>query len=171
MLGDAERSAVNRLEISMTKVRLLWVIAVAMCYSLPCTKLFAENPDTLLQGVWFGDGRHPMSRTVLIVDGEKFTIVSPLGAFVSRFTTNDVPTLNEIDIDRFDGERQMGVFEISESHLLLKLAKPNKDRPTLKDVRFSNGKPHWQTVFRRRPTQEGLEVLAKHSDKLPEAQN
>jgi hypothetical protein len=112
-----------------------------------------------------------MSRTVLTVDGEKFTIVSPLGAFVSRFTTNDVPTLNEIDIDRFDGERQMGVFEISESHLLLKLAKPNKDRPTLKDVRFSNGKPHWQTVFRRRPTQEGLEVLAKHSDKLPEAQN
>jgi hypothetical protein len=112
-----------------------------------------------------------MSRTVLIVDGEKFTIVSPLGAFVSRFTTNDVPTLNEIDIDRFDGERQMGVFEVSETQLLIKLAEPNKVRPTLKEVRFPNGKPHWHTVFRRRPTQEGLEVLAKHSDELPEAQN
>ena len=164
-------SAVKCLEISMTKVRLLCVIVVAMCCFMPSTKLFAENLDTRLQGVWFGDGRHPMSRTVLIVDGEKFTIVSPLGAFVSRFTINDVPALNEIDIDRFDGQRQMGVFEISDTQLLLKLAEPNQVRPTLKDVRFPNGKPHWHSVFRRRPTQEGLEVLARHSDKLPEAQN
>ena len=155
----------------MTNARRLCVMAVAMCYSMPCAKLCAENPDIRLQGVWFGDGRHPMSRTVLIVEGEKFTILSPLGAFVSRFTTNEAPTLNEIDIDRFDGERQLGVFEISETQLLMKLAEPNNVRPTLKDVRFSNGKPHWHTIFRRRPTQEGLEVLAKHSDKLPEAQN
>lgn len=155
----------------MTKIRLLCVIAVAICYSMLSVKLFAEKPDARLQGVWFGDGRHPMSRTILIVDGEKLTIVSPLGAYVSRFTTNDVPNLNEIDIDRFDGERQLGVFEISETQLLLKLAEPNNVRPTINDVRLSNGKPHWHTVFRRRPTQEGLEVLAKHSDKLPEARN
>ena len=155
----------------MNRVPLLLVIAAAMCYTMPCSKLFAEKPDARLQGVWFGDGRHPMNRTVLIVDGDKFTIVSPLGAFVSRFTTNDVPSLNEIDIDRFDGERQMGVFEISEMQLLMKLAEPNQVRPALKDVRLPNGKPHWHTVFRRRPTKEGLEVLAKHSEKLPEAQN
>jgi hypothetical protein len=46
-----------------------------------------RNPR--LPGVWFGDGIHPMSRTVLIVDGDQFTIVSPLGAFTVevRFKT------------------------------------------------------------------------------------
>lgn len=155
----------------MSILRLLQSIAVTICYSQACTVLLAADLDSRLQGIWFGDGQHPMSRTVLIVDGEKFTIVSPLGAFVSKFSSNDTPTLNEIDIDRFDGGRQLGVFEISETHLRMKLSEPNQARPTPEDVRFPSGKPHWHTVFRRRPTQEGLGVLAKYSSKLPEDQN
>jgi hypothetical protein len=155
----------------MSTINLLQSIALVICCSMGSSMLLAADTDSRLQGVWFGDGQHPLSRTVLIVDGEKFTIISPLGAFVSTFSSNEAGALSEIDIDRFDGERQLGVFEISEMQLRLKLNQPNQARPTLKDVRLPNGQPHWHTVFRRRPTQEGLEVLAKHSEKLPEGQN
>ena len=152
-------------------LRLVQCLLVMICYSQLTSLLLAQSVDTRLQGVWFGDGRHPLNRKVLIVDGEKLVVITPLGAFVSKFVANDTPFLNEIDIDRFDGGQQLGVYEVSENKLRMKLSEPSKSRPTLDDVRFPNGKPHWHTIFDRRPTPEGLEVLKKHLDKLPAGEN
>ncbi len=152
-------------------VRILQSLVVVACSSLACTDLLANDAAARLQGIWFGDGPHPLSRTVLVVDGERFIIVSPLGAFVSEFTTNEDSSLYEIDLDRFDGKRQLGVFELSKNQLWLKLGEPNKSRPSVKDVRFPSGKPHYHTIFKRNPTRSGLDVLAKHSDKTMDAQN
>ncbi len=108
-----------------------------------------------------------MNRTILIVDGGKFTILLPMGAFESKYTAKQQGSRNEIDINRFDGASQLGVFDVSESQLLMNLSKPDGSRPALTDFRLRDGSQHWHTKFRRRPTQEGLEVLTKHIDKIP----
>lgn len=158
-------------------MRLYQSVVFTICCCLSCMVLHAADTDSRLQGIWFGDGQHPMSRHVLVVEGEEFTVVSPQGVFVSKFKTNDSPVLAEIDIERFDGGRQLGVFELSDTELRLKLNGPNQARPTVRDVRFPSGKPHWHAVFLRRPSHDGLEVLTKHievltkhSSKLPAAQ-
>lgn len=147
-------------------LRLCVPFLVITALTLVSGTAYASDDDVDLQGVWFGDGLHPMNRKVLIVDGDQFTIVSPLGSFVSKYKTNRLQPLNEIDIVRYDGEQQLGVFELQDTHLLIAFSEPNHLRPELKDVRFADGKGHWHTKFRRRPTPEGLEVLAKHMNRV-----
>jgi hypothetical protein len=145
------------------------VIVRVFIWLQPFAILCAGDFETRMEGVWFGSGAHPMSRTVLIVDAEKFTIVSPLGVYVSKFTIDDTSSLVAINIDRFDGAKQLGVIELTDKELRLKLNDPNQPRPTLQDVRFPGGKPHWHTVFQRRATRDGLEVLSKHNVNTSEA--
>ncbi len=139
------------------------IIILAFIWLQPSAILCAGDFESRMQGIWFGSGAHPMSRTVLIVDAEKFTIVSPLGVYVSKYTIDDTPSLVAIDIDRFDGAKQLGVIELTDNELRLKLNDPNQPRPKLQEVRFPSGKPHWHTVFQRRATRDGLEVLSKHN--------
>jgi hypothetical protein len=139
------------------------IMVLVLIWLQPFAILCAGDFESKMEGVWFGSGAHPMSRTVLIIDAEKFTIVSPLGVYVSKYTIDDTSSLVAIDIDRFDGAKQLGVIEITDNELRLKLNDPNQPRPKLQDVRFPNGKPHWHTVFQRRATKDGLEVLSKHN--------
>jgi hypothetical protein len=145
------------------------IIVLAFIWVQTSAILCAGDFESRMEGVWFGSGVHPMSRTVLIVDAEKFTIVSPLGVYVSKYTIDDTSSLVAIDIDRFDGAKQLGVIEITDNELRLKLNDPNEPRPKLQDVRFPSGKPHWHTVFQRKATKDGLEVLSKHNVHTSEA--
>ena len=148
------------------RYRLLCSIVALLFLTLESVSAFEADGDPRIQGVWFGDGIHPMSRHVLIVSGDQFTIISPLGVFASKYSTKQLEPLNEIDLIRFDGDRQAGVFEVPATQLFIQLGEPNGSRPALKDVRHPDGSGHWHTKFKRRPTQEGLDVLTRHLNKL-----
>ena len=122
----------------------------------------AEPYATEIQGFWFGDGTHPFSKNVLLVQNDEFIVISPLGRFTSRFASGHIADgLTAIDIERYDGTRQLGVYKVDKAKLYLKLADPGDARPTIADVTYPSGKPHWHTIFDRRPTQNGLIVLHK----------
>ena len=129
------------------------------------TDPFAEQ----LQGVWFGDGNHPLNQNVVIIQNNRLTVVSPVGVFTSTFTVVRGDAINQIDIDRYDGEQQLGLYKIDEFRLYLKLSRPNEPRPTIKDVTTASGKPHWHTVLKRQPTRRGLEVFERHAPLIVDA--
>ncbi len=146
----------------MKSFRISYVILALLFFSLDAFVIAGEPNKALMQGVWFGDGIHPLNRYVLIIDDNDFVLITPLGSFKSTFDVNDQGNLNGIDIDRYDGDRQLGLYKIDKTKIYLKFADPSKPRPTTADVTFSSGKPHWHTIFDRKPTPEGLEVLQKH---------
>ncbi len=143
-------------------IRYLATLAAVVFLSPISIALSADIGSERLQGIWFGDGPHPLSRNVLVVRDDSLVVITPLGAFRSTFTVNDKPALAEIDIERYDGRPQLGVYEMDETQLRMELGRPHQPRPTVNDVRFPSDKPHWHTTFSRRPTPEGLAVLQKH---------
>ncbi len=134
----------------------IWVVMHSIAGS-------AEPRLPAIQGVWFGDGAHPLSNYVLMIRDDELVVVSPLGGFVSSFDTGKADHgLNAIDIQRYDGKTQLGVFQVEESKLRLCLADPGAPRPTIKDVTLADGKPRWHAVFGRRPTDDGIAVLRRY---------
>ena len=128
-----------------------------------CTPASSAEPNAEdVQGFWFGDGSHPLSKNVLLIQNDEFIVISPLGRFASTCVLGETTDgLTAIDIDRYDGKHQLGVYMVDKTKLYLKLAAPGESRPTKKVVTFPNGKPHWHTIFDRRPTKDGLTVLHK----------
>ncbi|TWT38219.1 hypothetical protein KOR34_31880 [Posidoniimonas corsicana] len=135
------------------------VISIALC---PTTGLAERNADQL-QGLWFGDGRHPFSGYVLLVRDHEFVVMSPLGEFRSRFEqARAVDGVTPIDIERYDGKRQLGIYKLDGAKLYLELARPGRPRPTVASVTLEDGTQRWGATFDRRPTQDGLSVLHKN---------
>lgn len=146
----------------MKPTRAVFICCLFVSLAL-CGPTHSAEPNIAnVQGFWFGDGIHPLSKKVVLIQDDEFIVISPLGRFASTFVSGETADgLTAIDIDRYDGKRQLGVYMVDKTKLYLKLADPGEPRPTKKDVTFPSGKPHWHTIFDRRPTQDGLTVLQK----------
>lgn len=132
----------------------------------------AEPQAHELQGIWFGDGSHPVSKYVLIVQNDEFIVMSPMGRYASKFVSGEIiDGLTAIDIERYDGKQQLGVYQVDKTKLYLNLAPIGAPRPTKVDAPFASDKSHWRTVLDRRPTPDGLAVLHKSLSKELGLQN
>lgn len=125
----------------------------------------ADEPhDAALDGIWFCDvvngyEAYRARRSVLVVRDNDFVIVTLTGVTKSTFST----VREDIDIERYDGRSQLGVYHIDGSVLHLSLGDAGGVRPAhyghkrgeIQQVRS----PHSHYQFTRVPTPEGLEIL------------
>ncbi|GAB5402117.1 MAG: hypothetical protein Aurels2KO_03480 [Aureliella sp.] len=114
------------------------------------------------QGLWFG-ASDLLKRKVLLIRDDKLVVITATGAFESdcQFRSKE-NSLGDVDIDRYDGKTQLGIYKIERDQLFLELADPLKARPEKRDVASLDGKRNQQYTFVRRPTEEGLRVLSKY---------
>lgn len=139
------------------------VLFLATClFSVPAFAVASEPSDLRLKGLWFGDVE-ALNSKVLLISNEEMVVISPLGGFASRcvFRPGNGP-VGQVDIVRFDGKSQLGLYRYDGGKLYLKLADPKEPRPTESDITFPDGTPHWHAVFARQPTEDGLSVLSKY---------
>jgi hypothetical protein len=141
------------------------VILTVMVRSLT----FAVDPpaaiDAELQGVWFGTSFS--YRTVMIIDGNRMICINPLGECESSITIKKTEPINEIDISRFDGKQQLGVYSIEIGNLTLALTDPGiPKRPTGKTAKDAGRNPNTRAIFTRRPTLEGLEAIRTYLESV-----
>jgi hypothetical protein len=146
-----------------------WIL-VSACF-IPVFAYAAEGTDSTIEGLWFGrkvNGRgiNGIIRTVLLIQEDRFIVLSPIAVSNSNLRCSPQAGLSEIDIDRFDGQQQRGVYCVVGSELQMTLAKPNLQRPTGDSVEKAGGVPHSYYVFQRVPTEEGLEVLRKQHHEI-----
>jgi hypothetical protein len=131
-------------------------IMIVVCLTAAvCPAESADDKTAPLQGVWFGTGS--AQRIVLVIRDQKMMFIHPTGPAESSFRlTAD----NGIEIDRFDGKRQIGVYRSDESTLLMALANPGDHmRPASVRVTKSGKAGHGTTMFTRKVTPEGLQTL------------
>ncbi len=147
--------------MTFARLRHLSLALVFLCVH-PDAK--ADEPVSgVVQGLWFGDSEL-LKRKVLIVYDDKLVVVTATGGFESgcQFREASGGSPGEVDVNRYDGKKQLGIFEVKRDTLFLLLADPEKPRPSLPAGESLNGKKLRQYTFKRRPTEEGLRVLGKY---------
>lgn len=141
------------------------LLALVTAVAIGCTEVRSEEavaPE--LHGIWFctsvnGHPSYRALRTVLMMRGNEFLLVTSTGMTKSSATTNE----SNIDIVRYEGKSQQGIFRIEANHLWMTLADPGGARPTHMghkkgEVQIVNP-PHSHFHFQRSPTIEGLAML------------
>ena len=146
---------------------LLLVVALPFllaAFVLPTSTHADEPSDAALDGIWFcktvnGMKTYRGRRSILIVRGTDFVMVNGTGVAKSVFTIDE----HEIDIERFDGRSQPGIYHVDGTTLFLSLGDADGVRP--KHYGHKRGEaqktqpPHSHYRFTRSPTPEGLEIL------------
>lgn len=141
-------------------------LTMSVCVADPGVKPKRSDSTASLQGVWFGSSYHAQ-RIVLVVFDDRLLFIHPMGALESSFTVNRDAELQEIDIDRYDGMTQLGVFCEDGATLTMTLADPEMKRPTGKTVEKAAGVPHCTVTFTRQVTQTGLRTLQVNMERHP----
>ena len=138
-----------------------------LLFCLPNCLFAAEPTDPAIQGLWFctdvnGLPVNHARRTVLLVRDTEFVLLSSMGVSLSSATYNRNAEYSTIDIDRYDGATQLGVYETDGASLRMTLSDPDQKRPD--HLRSTAGKvtiPHSHYTFSRLPTSEGADVLRR----------
>ncbi len=156
------------------------VVSSAIASSVVCAETTAEqidkpvpsneavsNSESRLQGIWFYRSKadqpaYLRSSLVLVVQSDRLVVIRSSGAAESVFRTDE----NKINVDRYDGSKQCGLFQVSEDVLRLTLGDPGKPRPAHQGVwkgkKKSKGERHAYYEFHRKPTTKGMEMLSRY---------
>jgi hypothetical protein len=120
------------------------------------------DPD--VQGIWFckkvnGMANYQANRCVLIQRENEFVLITGTGVTQSTAETGQ----GKMNISRYDGKTQQGIYQVDGSDLWLTLGDPEKERPRhfghkRGELKVSS-KTHSHYLFSRLPTPDGLAVL------------
>ena len=140
------------------------LLLLLTAFSSPTYVSADETRDAALDGIWFCDTvngyeAYRARRSVLVVRGSDFVMVTGAGVSKSAFATDQ----QDIDIERYDGRSQPGIYQIDGTTLHLSLGDADGVRPSHHghkrgEIRKSQP-PHSHYRFVRSPTPEGFEIL------------
>lgn len=143
-------------------MRLILLLAVCMTSSICFAEEVAEEDFFApMQGVWFGT--KDTHRFILVISSDRMLFIHPTGATASTFRLS----ADEIDIDRFDGAEQFGVYRVDGNKLTLTLADPGLQiRPGAVGTVANRSGDFDTAIFSRAITEGALTtigVIAKNS--------